>query len=324
MAVPPDVDTLIRDPALYGPAAAPASGYVIEFVAPGFTLPSVRAQSARSTPASASARAWATRSWLFAIVGSLADSTEKATTRAARITSAISAIGRATPRSSASVLRRVVFIMGRFPLRAIDVAQPDRGLHGHAPVAERAAARGVLRPGGQLHHDHLHRGRRRRGRGARVAGRVPRRAVRHRQGLHAADDRLGRAAADPVQIRAGELVLDLDAVLIQERHVGGAAERDDLLGRAQLPGHQVEGDACVLLRLDPVGAVGVDLLALLLDRDDRRHDEAQHGGDHEELGQREAALVAEKSSHRHHLRAISMVTMTGFTAVAWPTPVSGR
>ena len=46
------------------------------------------AQSARSTPASASARACATASWLLAIVGSMADSTEKPTMRAERISQA--------------------------------------------------------------------------------------------------------------------------------------------------------------------------------------------------------------------------------------------
>ena len=57
------------------------------------------AQSARSTPASASARACATASWLLAIVGSMADITEKPAMRAERITRLKSAIGRATPRS---------------------------------------------------------------------------------------------------------------------------------------------------------------------------------------------------------------------------------
>ena len=51
-----------------------------------------------SIPASARDRAWATMRWLLAMVGSLADSTEKPTIKAERITSDSIAIGNATPR----------------------------------------------------------------------------------------------------------------------------------------------------------------------------------------------------------------------------------
>src|SRR5262249_49305576 len=63
-------------------------------------FPWVSAQTTRSTPASASARAWATRSWLLAMVGSLLDNRENATTRTDRMRSASMAITRAIPRSS--------------------------------------------------------------------------------------------------------------------------------------------------------------------------------------------------------------------------------
>src|SRR5207249_2765583 len=66
------------------------------------------AQMACSTPASASARAWVTARWLLAMVGSVAESTEKPTTSADRMSSASIAIGSATPRWSVSNASRVV------------------------------------------------------------------------------------------------------------------------------------------------------------------------------------------------------------------------
>jgi len=81
-----------------------------------------RAQIPTSTPASASPRAWATRSWFAAMSGSEAARTENATTSAARMSVAISAAGRAMPRSSENA-----DVSGRFPM-------------GHLPREASAAA----------------------------------------------------------------------------------------------------------------------------------------------------------------------------------------
>ena len=58
---------------------------------------------ARSTPDSATARVWATVSWLLAMRGSVVARTEKATMSVVSMTIAISASGRAAPRSSVSI-----------------------------------------------------------------------------------------------------------------------------------------------------------------------------------------------------------------------------
>src|SRR6266540_2131254 len=64
-------------------------------------------------PASASARAWATMSWLLAIVGSVDASTEKTNTSAERMSRASIAMGSATPRWSVgnSLRVRMAFLL---------------------------------------------------------------------------------------------------------------------------------------------------------------------------------------------------------------------
>jgi hypothetical protein len=78
----------------------PGSGLARVLAAPGFALPSERAQSARSYPLSASERAWATRRWFVAMMGSVCERTVKASINVVSNSKIIMAIGSAMPRSS--------------------------------------------------------------------------------------------------------------------------------------------------------------------------------------------------------------------------------
>ena len=71
----------------------------------GLASPVVNAHSTRSTPDSASARAWALATWLLAICGSLVARTAKAAMSAVRMAMTISAIGSAIPRSFLIIIR---------------------------------------------------------------------------------------------------------------------------------------------------------------------------------------------------------------------------
>src|SRR3990167_4504513 len=110
-----------RTPPSYGAGTGTGS----ESGSPPLAVGLDRAQTASSTPDSASPRAWATRSWFEAISGSDAERTENATTSAARMSVAMSAAGSATPRSSPNVR-----FVRRAPIRHLpmDRQQPRGGL----------------------------------------------------------------------------------------------------------------------------------------------------------------------------------------------------
>src|SRR6266545_2465382 len=260
------------------------------------------AQTARSIPASAIARACATRIWLLAILGSLAESTEKPTTSTVMTISASMARGSATPRWSFRMSTRCRGVIS--VSSDAHVPKPDHGLHGGELIAV-VGQRLILAPGLNPHFDARDQGGIRR-RGAGIGRAVIGRVIGEGQRLdppHEGDGPVDRVG--PVERRAGDVVADAIAVLVHEG--------------------EVQRHAGVLLGLHTVRAVEIDLLALKLQREDARHDHADDGRDYQELGQRESPLIAERPQHGLHLCVMYMVTTADLVVpdAACPTPVIG-
>src|SRR5512146_1948970 len=157
----------------------------IPFTSVGTVDPLFSAQIARSIPASASARAWATMSWLLAMVGSEAESTEKPMTSTERMSRASMAIGSATPRWSVSI--RVRSRMARLSSGLV-FPELHRGFHRRALVSRRPCRHALLGPRDEADLDHPDLVRGTRG-GVGPAPDVVHRVGRDREGLDPADDR---------------------------------------------------------------------------------------------------------------------------------------
>src|SRR3970282_2042187 len=164
------------------------------------------AQIARSSPLSATARAWATWSWLLASRGSEAASIEKAMISADRINSVIRAMGSAMPRWH----QRIVRTREKRMEPPLHVAKPDDGLDRGLLIGRGVGCDALFGAGHELYPDEPDVGRCPR-RGAGVRGAVESREVGHGEGLHAADERGGDAARDAVDRGPGEPVLDCGA-----------------------------------------------------------------------------------------------------------------
>src|SRR5947209_5956972 len=108
------------------------------------------------------------------------------------------------------------------------------------------------------------------------------------ESLRAADERRRHCSRHAIDRGPRELILDRDAILVDERDVRPARDGRDRLRRAQLAYHEVEGHAGVLLGLDSMRTHEVALLTLLLDEYQARQHQAEDGHDHEQLRQAEA------------------------------------
>src|SRR5713101_3630196 len=157
------------------------------------------AQMARSTPLSATARAWATWSWLLASTGSDAAIIENAMMSAERISIVSRAIGRATPRWLRMSISRRWMSIGS----SLGVPETDEHLAGGPLVRGRIAGNGFLGAGHELRADQRDApgcG----GRGPGVGGAIIGREVCQVEGHDAADERRRHTVQGSVEHGAGE------------------------------------------------------------------------------------------------------------------------